>query len=283
MLTWALFYASIGWPVFPVTPASKTPSTRHGFKDATTDEAQIRVWWEARPDLNIGIACGKDAGFVVLDVDPRNGGAIALDALISEHGQFPPTVTAQTGGGGQHYLFALPEGRLRRTLCEGVDVQGNGKYIVVAPSVHPDGGRYTWLEAPDADHMELPALPQWALDMIVKPEPASTDVPSGSSAPADAGSGFTSWADILEPHGWVAVAADGDETYWRRPGKNEGISATTNYNGNDALIVFTTSTDFEGGAGYRKVDALAILKYGGDYPPAYAELNLLAPRSAPPP
>ena len=43
MLEAALEYAAHGWPVFPLAPNAKTPLTAHGFKDATTDEAQIRA------------------------------------------------------------------------------------------------------------------------------------------------------------------------------------------------------------------------------------------------
>lgn len=46
----------------------KHPRCEHGFKDATTDRAQIQAWWQRWPNANIGIACGA-AGWVVIDVD----------------------------------------------------------------------------------------------------------------------------------------------------------------------------------------------------------------------
>ena len=58
MIEWALLYASIGWKVFPLTPAGKTPATAHGRKGATSDEEQGRAWWGARPDANVGMAGG---------------------------------------------------------------------------------------------------------------------------------------------------------------------------------------------------------------------------------
>lgn len=55
----ALTYAErIKWAVHPLKPNAKTPITRHGFKDATTNPDQIRSWWMEYPAGNIGIATG---------------------------------------------------------------------------------------------------------------------------------------------------------------------------------------------------------------------------------
>ena len=45
----ALAWAA-GYRVFPCNPVSKKPYTPHGFKDATTDEATIRGWWQKWPN-----------------------------------------------------------------------------------------------------------------------------------------------------------------------------------------------------------------------------------------
>ncbi len=66
----ALRYASLGLAVFPLQPGTKTPLTSHGCYYATTDQNQIRDWWEQNPDANIGIAAGqKSGGLVVIDMD----------------------------------------------------------------------------------------------------------------------------------------------------------------------------------------------------------------------
>jgi hypothetical protein len=51
---WALWYAAIGWPIFPCWPGTKTPLTTNGVLDATTDEATIRKWWARNPTDNAG-------------------------------------------------------------------------------------------------------------------------------------------------------------------------------------------------------------------------------------
>ena len=64
----ALAYATRGWPVLPCQPGRKTPATRHGVRDATTDPGQITAWFGRHPDWNLAIATGAP-GPDVLDVD----------------------------------------------------------------------------------------------------------------------------------------------------------------------------------------------------------------------
>jgi putative DNA primase/helicase len=83
------------------------------------------------------------------------------------------------------------------------------------------------------------------------------------------------WEDVLEPHEWVVVGQSGDVTHWRRPGKHDGVSATTNYAGLDLLHVFTSSSEFESERSYSKYAAYAVLNHEGDFSAAAKELARL--------
>ena len=79
----ALAYAHRGWPVFPCLPGQKIPATRHGFRDATTDEQQITDWFGHGASWNLAIATGAP-GPDVLDVDqhgPAGNGYAAFTRL----------------------------------------------------------------------------------------------------------------------------------------------------------------------------------------------------------
>lgn len=172
----ALAYARLGYPVFPVhsirdgcctcgrdcgKDVGKHPRTRHGFKDATVDPATITGWWEKWPDANIGIATGAASGSVALDIDPRNGGDESLAALEEEHGELPATVEATTGGGGRHLIFRHPGGRVASgKIGAGIDVKGDGGYIVAPPSNHISGCTYRWRNDPFDGKKPAP-LPDW--------------------------------------------------------------------------------------------------------------------------
>lgn len=148
LLESALAYAKrFSWAVLPVKPRGKEPLTAHGCNDATTDAAAIRRWWERWPGANVAIACGPSK-LVVIDLDAGKGGEETWEGLKREHSFDDDTVISITGGGGQHLVFARPNGADIRNsagkLGEGVDVRGNGGYIVAPPSIHPTGREYVW-------------------------------------------------------------------------------------------------------------------------------------------
>jgi P4 family phage/plasmid primase-like protien len=164
VIEFALAYARRGWAVHPLRPSDKTPITRHGCKDATTDEATIRRWWQQWPAANIGLATGH--GFFVVDIDPAG-----MEWL--EANELPTTHEAVTGRGGRHLLYRLSEGVIIANsagkISEGVDIRGIGGYIVAPPSLHPNGNTYTWLDV-DGDIPEGPCsdAPLWLVDMAAK-------------------------------------------------------------------------------------------------------------------
>jgi hypothetical protein len=96
--------------------------------------------------------------------------------------------------------------------------------------------------------------------------------PSAKDKPGDAFNESATWKEILEPIGWRVVYSNNGITYWRRPGKEIGISATTkDETGN--LFVFTTSTTFEAEKPYSKFAAFAHLNHGGDFSAAAKALR----------
>ncbi len=150
MKQWAIKYATLGFAVFPLKPRSKAPATSNGFKSATTDLQQINTWWDSTPLYNIGIATGAASrGLLVLDLDEddknnKHGPEEVRKWLAQRKTDFPRTAMVKTGRGGIHMLY-YGRGGNRSNLLSGVDVRGEGGYIVAPPSVHPNGNTYEWL------------------------------------------------------------------------------------------------------------------------------------------
>lgn len=155
----------------------KTPLTDNGFKAATKFRHIVERWWTDNPDAMIGVPTGERIGAWVLDIDPRHDGNDTLAALEQEYGELPSTRTATTASGGRHFYFShVPGVRNRGNLGPGIDVRGDGGYVIAPGSVTAAGGRYEWVN--DLDPQPAPA---WLLDLVVrKPAPAtSTAAPSG--------------------------------------------------------------------------------------------------------
>ena len=174
MLRHALDYAARGVRVFPCA-ADKRPVTAHGLHDATTDASVIRQWWSQRPEALIGAAMGPESGVFAVDPDaPKRAeapdGVAAWTQLKAANGGHAATHTHVTPSGGRHVLFrwnpARPVTNSRGSLPAGIDVRGEGGYVIMAPSRLPDGRAYE-LEN-DADHGHFAEATTWLLDLIEK-------------------------------------------------------------------------------------------------------------------
>ncbi|MGO1664848.1 MAG: bifunctional DNA primase/polymerase [Micrococcaceae bacterium] len=129
--------AAAGIPVFPCVPGQKRPLTAHGFKDATTNPAQIDAWWGRHPDANIGIPTG--GSIEVLDVDVHATGTgypilrtLRREGLIGGWGQ-----AVRSPSGGLHLYYPADPDVARGSWSRGrahVDFRGTGGYIIAPPS-----------------------------------------------------------------------------------------------------------------------------------------------------
>lgn len=157
-------YAQNGVPVFPLTPQGKRPLTEHGLHDATTDREAIERWWADHPEANLGIPTGAASGFVVIDVDPEG---LDLMRELTEDGKLPPTRTVQTPRGYHLYYFAPEEERIRNGVGErgglgkGIDVRGDGGYVVVPPSVGDEGNAHYV----NVGGVHIEPLPEWVVEL----------------------------------------------------------------------------------------------------------------------
>jgi hypothetical protein len=134
--------------------------------DATTDAATLRAWWQHNPDYNVAIATGAVSGIFVVDVDGPKG-ELALDDFERELGKYEATVESRTPRPGRHVFFRKPADTIVKcsagALAEGLDIRGDGGYVVVPPSMHPCGEPYYWsIECA----RRIAAPPQWLLDKI---------------------------------------------------------------------------------------------------------------------
>ena len=144
MLDAALAYAKRGWAIFPCN-FDKSPKTKHGVNDATTDPKQITKWWKQWPHANIGLNAGE-AGFMILDLDPGHN----LEELEKNVGPIPDTLLkASTPRNGRHLYFTLNDGEFvaasASRLAPCVDVRSFHSFVLLPPSATKDG-KYTWLE-----------------------------------------------------------------------------------------------------------------------------------------
>ena len=206
----AVVYARRGWPVFPCHTATgsagcscgvvdcgspgKHPRVQGGLHASSTDAAVIRGWWARWPRANVAVRTGAASALVVVDVDPAHGGDASMRQLEATYGTLPPTRTISTPSGGRHLYFRHPGDIVRndagRVLGRGIDLRGDGGYVVAPPS-RAAGGQYAVL----ALGGEIADLPEWMLQRL-----ADRERPRRSAGRTD----------IRAPSAWARAALDGE-------------------------------------------------------------------------
>lgn len=187
----ALAYAARGWQVLPLwwpaatggcacglpdcDGAGKHPIWRlvpHGLLDATSRLQTVGDWWWSTPNANVGVRTGVKSGLVALDVDGQ-AGRLSLRALVASRPRLQAR-WARTGSGWHAYFahpgMAIPNSAGR--LGEGLDIRGDGGYVVAPPSRHGSGRTYRWLGGEEAtasrigDPDDLWPIPLWLIEFV---------------------------------------------------------------------------------------------------------------------
>jgi putative DNA primase/helicase len=197
LLNCALEYARRGLHVFPGNPRSKAPYTAcdrdargnkihgtGGLYKATRDPELITAWWTKWPDALIMVRTGEVSGFWALDLDvpdasdPKDAGKpnglTHWHNLKVKHGACPRTHTNVSPRGGKHLLFKWCADRplgngVGELKALGIDVRGNGGYVIFPPSRRSDGRSYE-MEEP-LDYFHFAKAPDW-LYALIKPAPS---------------------------------------------------------------------------------------------------------------
>ena len=305
----ALDFYDAGVSVIPAKEdGSKAPITSwKQYQVTMADREQIASWFSGAA-TGIGVITGAVSGNLeMLEMEGRavnsglldearelahNSGLGELWEIISNgYVEFTPS-------GGLHWLYRIADEpvpgntKLARRPGENdtvevlAETRGEGGFVVTAPSygsTHPSGRAWQLLkgspalipmlsmEERNAIHNIFKALDRMPVKETLVQILNQNVQNSASDKPGDQFNEKAEWRDILI--GWKIVYFAGGVTYWRRPGKDIGISATTGRNDGDNLFVFTTSTSFEAEKPYSKFAAFAHLNHGGDFSAAAKELR----------
>lgn len=170
-----------------------------------------------------------------------------------------------------------------------IETRGEGGFGVCEPShgkVHPSGKPYLRLSGgpatmPVIDGETYTAIHDIcrAVDQMPRPQAAEwrgrppLPLPEGQLRPGDAYNQSGDVPGLIQQHGWTFIHQRGDTSYWCRPGKDRGISASFNYRRCGKLYVFTSSTEFDNERAYSPFAAYAVLEHGGNFTDAARDLG----------
>ena len=304
----ALDFHDAGCSVIPArNDGSKAPIGNWKQYQVTQADKEQLVSWFGTGHEGIGVVTGAVSGNLeLLEMEGRavhsglldEARNIAINSGLEELWNIISNGYAEmTPSGGLHFLYRIADEPVpgntkiaRRPGENGsvevlVETRGEGGFVVTAPSngmTHPSGKPWVLL---NGSPMTIPML-SWeereaivsvfrSLDSMPSKEVVASQLSPTSAntgeKPGDDFNAKANWQDILV--GWKVVFQANGVTYWRRPGKDVGISATTGRNDGDNLFVFTTSSSFEAEKPYSKFAAYAHLKHGDDFSAAARDLR----------
>jgi hypothetical protein len=219
-LSEALVLAKAGARVFPLYPIQfapaedryvctkgskgckaigKHPKIKGWIENASNDPKQVADWWScSQPGSEIGIGLAMGGNFFCLDIDGPEGEE-SLARLIAKHEPLADTLEASTGrkDKGRHLLFRKPPDRkvVSRRYDNGLDVKGEGSFVVATPTLHRSGARYQW-----AKIVPIAKAPDWLLNELDSPvrQNKSTRVKGSSTNSGILSPPFPTWDSAAE-------------------------------------------------------------------------------------
>lgn len=128
----ALECATNGWAVFPAS-LDKTPRTKRGHLDASTDPARICGLHTHCGFVLVGIRTGESSNLAVLDIDRQHNGQVWWQE--NRH-RLSATRTHRTRSGGLHLWFEHHPGLRCSTarIAPGIDVKAEGGAVIYWPA-----------------------------------------------------------------------------------------------------------------------------------------------------
>ena len=180
----------LGLPVFPCRETldekgkiRKSPYTKNGYKAASKNEEQVRLWWRKFPNALVGVPAGPSTGILVVDIDQsshKDGEASFNKLQVGD----PETTQKRTVSGGRHLIFAYPEPHNIRNnastkLGEYIDIRGHGGYIIWAGSKTVLGD-YAYREGYSPNEKGFQPLPERLLDILTGKIKIKPDIQTSS-------------------------------------------------------------------------------------------------------
>ena len=131
-----------GWTLIELGYKTKRPKKEWTDENNQFSDKKEKADLLSQKYTNYGIICGKRSNLSVLDFDLKNEGINTLKELQEDYPKDFKTYSVKSGSGGYHYYFEFEDEIKSGTTAVGLDIIGQGKYIVGPGSTHSDGPKY---------------------------------------------------------------------------------------------------------------------------------------------
>lgn len=243
----------------------------------------------------VGVVCGY-GDVECLDFDDADTHA-AVFAAASAAGiiliqEIAEGWSERTPSGGGHIIYRCsavegntklarrPDADDAKAVHTLIETRGVGGQVVVSPSqgnAHPSGLPYIRLAGGPATMVRITPDQRAALFAFLRvfnemptkefdSKKTSTQQDAGDRPGDEFNATFDrqKWNRFLTSRGWPFVYSHGQVDYYRRPGKDDGISASVNWDGKNRFRCFTSSTVLDEGM-YSPFAFFTFMDHAGDW------------------
>ncbi len=150
-------YLDLGFSVMPIGDDKRPIEKWEHLQDQRVTHDKITLWWDRYPHANVGIITGLVSGIFVLDLDKTEAMDFSKDKGLP---RTPMSITSK----GIHVFLDYPSNLLGNRVDKdfGMDIRGEGGYVVAPPSVHPSGVKYEWTKW-HPWNTRIAGSPEWLL------------------------------------------------------------------------------------------------------------------------
>jgi len=288
-------YKSAGLSITAVNNRKQSLHAWRKYQHTIMTEDELKNAFNNPAAFGIAIICGHISGNLeVIDIDCKNdlSGQLFHNYVCDIEGASAKLgkclVMATTKNGGYHLFYRAKEIDRNLILAKRpctdnekavkpqekakvlIETRGTGGYVIV----HPTEGYYffqhDFKNLPFIDPFERQMLLQIARSYNQSHEKIPLTHYSGKrlvnpNSPFDDFDSRGNIIGLLEKHGWKVIRTITDKTYFRRPGDTDH-NTSGDFNHLLGLFgVFSSSTEFRPGKGYRPYAVYAILECDGDF------------------
>ncbi|WP_319548818.1 DUF3631 domain-containing protein [Desulfogranum marinum] len=273
--------------VIPVHPANHPTKPKAPFGKWKQYQKEAMLLGQVEHLFNdnedIAVVCGAvSIGLKCIDFDKPELFPIYMEALQKIDSELAESlVVHKTPSGGYHLFYrclsAVEGNQKLATSADSkkvyIETRGEGGYALIPPSHGYKAVKHSLLSIPVIKPEQDQTITNLAKSYSEKqeqPEYSKNQTGNGLKPGDDFNQQKTNEIpSMLESNGWACVGSgSGGNDYWRRPGKDRGVSATYN---NGCFWVWTTSTNIPTGP-HDAFGLYAYFKHNGDFSAAAKDL-----------
>jgi hypothetical protein len=290
-------YISRGISVIPTNSNKRSIFPWKEFQGRLMNDAEIKAQFSDPKCEGIAVICGKvSQSLECVDVDLKNDitGMLLHDFMLalSEAGLLDKLLICKTKNDGRHLLYwcseiagnaklasrPATEEELKKSpnarVVVLIETRGEAGYIIAPPTQGYEVLEGTLQEITPQERETLWNICRSFNEVIEAPERPKTETVDQKEYGLSPFEDFNMRGDaeaVLVKHGWTYQYERGGRRFYRRPGKNEGISADF-LPDKKWFKVFTTSSQFVEGRAYNPAGVFALLECNNDFSQAAKKL-----------